>query len=148
MKPKAADQPTCVRLRDSGVFPEGIPGDDTEIESILGMASSKRLICRVCRSPVTADENRIEIEGSHVHHRTNPAGVDFEFGCFDVASGTVSIGEATAEHTWFEGHTWRYSTCMFCGEHLGWLFEGEGSRFYGLILERLEEETSEAGPEV
>jgi hypothetical protein len=125
----------------------GVVGEDTELESILGLASAKRLICRACRSPITANEHRIEIEGSHVHLRTNPAGVDFELGCFDEAFGTVTVGPATTEHAWFGGHTWRYCACMYCGEHLGWLFEGEASRFYGLILDRLDEEISEAGPE-
>ncbi len=135
------------RLRDAGAVPGDDLGEDTDFESILGLASAKRLICRACRSPVTADEHRIEIEGSHVHCRTNPAGIDFEFGCFDEAFGTVAIGQATAEFTWFAAHTWRYVTCMYCGEHLGWLFEGEDSRFYGLILDRLDEESSEAGHE-
>ena len=145
MAEKAA-QRARARLRDTGAEPGDGLGEDTDFESILGLASAKRLICRACRSPVTADEHRIEIEGRHVHRRTNPAGIDFEFGCFDEAFGVVALGQATEEFTWFAGHTWRYSECMYCGEHLGWLFEGDGSRFYGLILDRLDEETSEAGP--
>jgi hypothetical protein len=29
--------------------------------------------------------------------------------------------------------------CSACGEHLGWLFRGEGHVFHGLVLDRLVE---------
>ncbi len=104
------------------------------------MDSGRRLLCAVCAEPITDDERRIAIEGRHVHLRTNPAGFDFEFGCFSEAPGAVVAGAATDEHTWFAGFKWRFSICRGCGAHLGWRFERSGSSFHGLILDRLEVE--------
>jgi hypothetical protein len=72
-----------------------------------------------------------------VHHRLNPAGVAFTFGCFATAPGAVAPGEATPRHTWFPGYTWRLAYCGACGVHLGWRFAGAGPGFYGLVLDRL-----------
>ncbi len=86
------------------------------------------------------------VEGRSVHRRANPVGFEFEFGCFGRAPGAVAAGEATAEHSWFAGFTWRYSLCRGCGKHLGWLFESVGTSFHGLILDRLESEKPEKDP--
>ena len=122
-------------------------GEAPDVESVLGLSSERRLLCAACGEPVTADEHRVNIEGRHVHRRTNPAGFEFEFGCFREASGAVAVGSATMEHTWFAGWTWRASICRSCGFHLGWLFESGGSSFQGLILDRLEAEESKTGEE-
>lgn len=87
---------------------------------------------------VASDGDRIDVEGRHVHRRINPAGFEFEFGCFDEARGTAVVGEPTAAHSWFAGYAWVYSICGRCGAHLGWFFEGRDPRFFGLILARLE----------
>jgi len=103
------------------------------------------LRCRHCRKEVTAEDDRVVVEGGHVHRRTNPAGIEFEFGCFLVAPGAQVVGEPTFEHSWFAGCAWSYSLCRGCGTHLGWHFEGRDPAFQGLILDRLEvEETPEA----
>ena len=86
---------------------------------------------------MTTEAEGIAIDGQHVHRRTNPAGIDFEFGCFATARGAESIGEPTAEFSWFPGYTWMYSVCRTCAAHLGWRFEGAGPSFHGLILARL-----------
>ncbi len=101
-------------------------------------SSGRRLLCHLCEEPITADEFRIAVAGSHLHTRINPAGIRFEFGCFSQAPGAAAHGTATREHTWFPGRRWRFSVCGTCGEQLGWLFEGsEPPRFLGLIGDRL-----------
>jgi hypothetical protein len=104
-------------------------------------ASPRRVLCRSCRSPVSSDRERIPIEGSHLHRRTNPAGIEFEFGCFLAAPGAAVVGEATDEFSWFSGYAWAYSICRSCAVHLGWHFEGRDPSFHGLILDRLEQES-------
>jgi hypothetical protein len=113
---------------------------------ILWEASwGRRLLCHLCEEPITADGFRIAVAGSHLHTRTNPAGIRFEFGCFSQAPGAAAQGAATSEHSWFAGHTWRFSVCGTCGEQLGWLFEGTAPEsFHGLIGDRLVPE--EQGP--
>ena len=115
-------------------------GDDPDVEDVFALSSGQRLLCAVCAEPITADEHRVAIEGRHDHRRTNPAGIDYDFGCFAEAPGTVAVGPATAEHTWFAGFSWRISICRGCGAHLGWRFEGSSAAFHGLILDRLEAE--------
>ena len=96
----------------------------------------KRLLCRFCLEPVTDNSQKTTSLGRFVHCRTNPAGFTFEFGCYADAPGCSTVGEATTEHTWFPGHSWKLAVCRSCGEHLGWSFRGDAS-FYGLILDRL-----------
>lgn len=93
----------------------------------------------MCGEPITSRAHQTTVAGSHVHHRTNPAGVTFEFGCFSAAPGVAVVGPATDEHSWFAGCVWSFALCGGCTEHLGWLFEG-AERFYGLILDRLVDE--------
>ena len=92
---------------------------DPRLEILLGGDPDRRLVCRACRSPVTADGFRIDVEGGHVHRRINPAGVDYEFGCFEKAPGAARAGQATPEHSWFAGYVWRLSICSACGTQLG-----------------------------
>lgn len=96
----------------------------------------KRILCRFCLDPVTDNSQKTTSLGRFVHFRTNPAGFTFEFGCYSDAPGCSTVGEATTEHTWFPGHSWKLAVCRRCGEHLGWSFRGDAS-FYGLILDRL-----------
>lgn len=96
----------------------------------------KRLLCRFCLHPVTDNSHKTTPLGRFVHCRTNPAGFTYEFGCYSDAPGCSTVGEATSEHTWFPGHSWKLAVCRNCSEHLGWSFSGDTS-FYGLILDRL-----------
>ena len=116
---------------------------DFEVRQASPDASRRRLLCRSCSSPVTAKTECIAIDGQHVHRRTNPAGIDFEFGCFATAPGTENIGEPTADFSWFAGYAWSYSVCRECATHLGWHFEGATPSFHGLILARLVPEASD-----
>ncbi len=115
---------------------------DFEARDASRDTSERRLLCRSCGSPVTTEAERIAIDGQHVHRRTNPAGIDFEFGCFAAAPGAEIVGEPTAEFSWFAGYAWTYSLCGACATHLGWHFEGAGPSFHGLILVRLMREGS------
>lgn len=80
----------------------------------------------------------LEIEGCRIHRRTNPAGIEFEIGCFGAARGAEPAGIPTTEYCWFAGYAWSYSMCRACDIHLGWYFEGTAPPFHGLILECLE----------
>jgi hypothetical protein len=75
-----------------------------------------------------------------VHTFANPHGLVFEIGCFREAAGCSLLGAPTDEFTWFHGFRWRVACCMRCLCHLGWCFtSGAGGRFFGLIVDRLEE---------
>jgi hypothetical protein len=129
------------RLRKSTPddFGGGIAGD-ADADLAVRRQMQRRLLCRACKAPITADEHRISIEGRHVHRRVNPFGIEFELGCFAAAPGAATLGEPTAEHSWFAGYAWSFACCGRCGEHLGWVFEGAEPTFHGLISNRLEEE--------
>lgn len=92
--------------------------------------------CAACTTKVAREEAAIEVAGTHRHRFTNPAGVTFELGCFREAACRVD-GEPTLEHTWFAGCAWSYALCFNCRAHLGWRYEGAGTRFFGLIVDRL-----------
>ncbi|MEW6218367.1 MAG: cereblon family protein [Thermodesulfobacteriota bacterium] len=96
-----------------------------------------QLLCAACGQPVTTPEAAIAVAGGHVHTFFNPAGFAFTIGCFDAAPGASAAGLPTLEHTWFPGCAWSYVLCCRCHAHLGWLFQGRGLRFFGLVLDRL-----------
>ncbi len=115
----------------------GVPRGDFDPERGAFADPGRRLLCAVCAAPVTAEPCRIAIAGRHVHHHTNPAGIEYELGCFSAADGAVNTGEPTTEHSWFAGYAWVFSLCRACGSHLGWYFAGGEPPFFGLILEQL-----------
>ncbi len=136
------NQPAVLELRKSqGTDPRW--ASSPELEAIFEISSGRRLLCAACGEPITTDEQRISIAGRHVHRRVNPVGVEFEFGSFSAAPGSVVVGQPTTEFAWFAGYSWVYAICRGCGAHLGWLFEGHEPRFFALILNRLEEEPDE-----
>lgn len=96
------------------------------------------LRCRGCGHTIARERDRINVQGTHEHHCTNPLGLCFRIGCFREAPGGAEAGEATLEHTWFAGYRWRIMLCAQCATHLGWSFHAQGQDFfYGLILDRL-----------
>lgn len=97
----------------------------------------KRLFCAMCWHPITHQEERIPVGGSHEHTCTNPAGCTYRIGCFHDAGGCVAFGEATTEHTWFRGYSWQIALCARCERHIGWRFQASADYFHGLIVERL-----------
>ena len=100
-----------------------------------------KLLCSQCKYVITYESERIDVNGQHQHHFTNPGGYDFQLGCFQSAPGCSEIGQPSNEFTWFPGTDWQICVCATCGEHLGWKYSGNGD-FYGLILTRLEKDTS------
>ena len=107
-------------------------GERKERESERG----KRLCCRSCLAVITDEGRRIEVDGAHLHHRSNPLDISFCFACFSAAPGCLPIGPATVEHSWFTGYHWQLDICRGCGEHLGWCFTGTDC-FHGLIEGKL-----------
>jgi hypothetical protein len=92
--------------------------------------------CAACTTRVADEDAAIEVAGAHRHRFVNPAGVEFEIGCFAGAGCRVD-GAPTLEHTWFAGFAWSYALCANCRTHLGWCYESDATRFFGLILARL-----------
>lgn len=99
--------------------------------------AEKRLFCAACQHPVTHQDERIPVGGSHEHSCTNPAGHTFRIGCFHEAAGCIAVGEASTEHTWFKGYAWRVALCASCERQLGWRFLAPADYFHGLIVDRL-----------
>jgi hypothetical protein len=129
--------------------PEGAP--DRAAASDTGAARDAALVCRACGHAVTHPRHRIEVQGHHQHRFMNPGGFVYEIGCFTDAVGCVNVGPPSLEYPWFAGHVWRCAHCAGCGMQLGWHFRafagagagpaagGQGSGFFGLILDRLRE---------
>jgi hypothetical protein len=114
-------------------------------DQIDGLDPREVLCCIVCRNRITAHALRVVVSGSHGHKFTNPAGIEFLIGCFSAAWGCVPGGSPTPDHSWFPGYSWRVVSCDACGLHLGWMFQGQGERFFGLILGKLVPGESEQG---
>lgn len=116
---------------DPGKMPENQPDPEEKEDDEL-------IVCRQCLQIVTRPEERMEVDGSHVHTFANPQGIVFEIGCFRSVTGCGFSGSPSSEFTWFSGYQWRVAVCGGCLSHLGWLFQGgSGDSFCGLILNRL-----------
>ena len=104
--------------------------EDAELDEF-----GRPLLCAHCGHVITSRKLRTELMGSHTHLFSNPAGIQFEIGCFSQAPGCRYSGTATEDWTWFPGYSWRFAICANCQEHLGWQYLGvAGDSFYGLIL--------------
>ena len=102
----------------------------------------KYIICRQCRQAITRPDDRIAMQGAHRHTFANPHGIVFDIGCFKNVMGCGYAGAASDEFTWFSGYRWQIAVCRGCVTHLGWRFASSGGdSFFGLILQRLLEET-------
>jgi hypothetical protein len=101
------------------------------------LAPDDAIPCASCGVPITRRRDRVERFGGHVHDRVNPTGVAFRIGCFAEAAGVRDVGDESREFPWFPGHRWTIVVCSGCRVHLGWRFEGQGGRFWGLVLDRL-----------
>jgi hypothetical protein len=100
--------------------------------------SNRRIVCAACRHPITAERNRIEVNGAAEHTCVNPHGLTFHIACFDVAPGCRSVGVPTTDFTWFRGFAWSYALCGACAILLGWRYQGTAAAsFFGLIVNRL-----------
>ena len=92
--------------------------------------------CAVCQQFITSDSTAINVEGEHIHVKTNPDGRKYLLCCYSGATGCTQSGDPTSYYSWFTGYNWQYAHCRQCGVQLGWYFEGT-SRFYGIIKEQL-----------
>ncbi len=118
-------------------------GLDPNLQHILDeeKAPERGLIyCARCSHVVGRSADATSVNGSHEHSLTNPYGISFHLGCFTQALGCTLSGERTAADTWFPGFQWRYASCTGCGQHLGWYFDNADSYFYGLVLDRIQQE--------
>ncbi|MGK0222256.1 MAG: hypothetical protein ACI9ON_001495 [Limisphaerales bacterium] len=118
---------------------------DPRLKSMLEFAEPKDknfIYCAICSNVVTKPEERVEINGSHGHHFTNPHGFEFHVGCFGQALGCTISGQPEAADSWFMGHVWRLASCAECHNHLGWYFSHPtgDNYFYGLILANIQDE--------
>jgi hypothetical protein len=96
------------------------------------------LICAACRTVITRERARIEINGGHEHSFFNPHGIIFHIGCFSEAPGCRPDGPFSGDFSWFPGYQWQIVHCRNCITHLGWSFRaGIGTPFFGMILNRL-----------
>jgi hypothetical protein len=102
-----------------------------------GDGGERILRCAACKHLVTSKEAGIEVDGAHEHTRRNPAGFVFRIGCFREAPGCLGEGPSSEDYSWFPGYAWQVGVCRRCGIHLGWVFQLEAARFYGLIVGRL-----------
>ncbi len=95
-----------------------------------------KIRCRNCSYLITRGRWAIEQSGVFEHRFRNPAGWSFQVGCYAKAPGTLPLGNATSDHSWFSGYLWRFAMCGKCGTHLGWWYIGPDI-FAGLIVTRL-----------
>lgn len=109
-------------------------------ETVDHTGGGAALVCATCGFPITGEDDRMEVGGSHTHGFTNPHGLYFEIGCFASAPGCAFSSDSSAEFSWFAGYRWRLATCRSCGTHMGWLFESKTGSFAGLILAALTRE--------
>jgi hypothetical protein len=122
--------------------PPNMPGGGSAAQPGSAGAPSEltvpAILCRDCLHPVTRQDQRIGVDGSHRHTFANPHGIVFDIGCFRTADGCGRVGPRSEEFAWFAGYSWQVGVCAACLVHLGWHFASPGGgEFYGLILDRL-----------
>jgi hypothetical protein len=118
-------------------------GLDPALREIVEHATAEPgelVYCGTCSHVVARKTDRIAVNGSHTHDFTNPYGIRFHVGCFAEALGCSISGTPTAADSWFAGFFWRLATCAECHTHLGWYFDQADRYFYGLILDRVQQE--------
>lgn len=121
---------------------EAEPEDDHQshiaLDEDVTPKPEKALICSKCSAPITREQARMDVNGSHEHSFFNPHGIVFMIGCFSEAPGCKPMSQPSSDFTWFPGYHWRICACYQCSTHLGWDFGQAGvTMFYGLILDRL-----------
>jgi hypothetical protein len=124
----------CLREKRGPAPPQG---ESPEIQDAPAVKVEREITCAACGAGITHEKERMSVGGAHVHTFKNPSAIDFTIGCFANAHGCRPVGERSTVWTWFPGFAWQVSLCARCGAHLGWSFEGEASRFWGLILDKL-----------
>ena len=110
------------------------PRSDSEIRN----EEKKTIYCRICFNEISDHSKEMIINGRFSHEFVNPANITYTIGCFSDAVGCTVQGIPTLEATWFPGYAWSFAGCRQCSEHLGWFFQNNGDRFFGLILPKLD----------
>lgn len=95
------------------------------------------IFCSKCGNVITFQSDRIQIAGKHKHVFVNPGGFVYRLNCFSHAIGTINVGSASNYWTWFPGYHWQQIACHHCQEHIGWIYRGADSVFFGLIEDKL-----------
>jgi hypothetical protein len=95
------------------------------------------LLCKTCRSRITHEDHRIEVNGGHEHTFVNPGGFMHRIGCFAVATHLGELGAPDEAFSWFPGFSWQIVVCKTCRTHLGWIYRCADDRFVGLLLDEL-----------
>ena len=98
------------------------------------------IFCAACSHVIAHTQDRIEVQGALEHTCTNPYGYVHRFGCYREAPGCAVIGGTHSADSWFSGYRWRLAHCGGCDAHLGWAFEKPDQGFFGLILNRVQQD--------
>ena|SRR2546430_12751308 len=114
-------------------------GEQSSPESggAAAVAEERAWRCAACGASIARDGDRIPLEGAAARAFVNPAGIEYLIAGFREAQGCAAAGERSSYWSWFAGYSWQVALCGACGVHLGWRFESDADRFYGLVLDRL-----------
>ena len=115
-----------------------LPGQQMPALAAQAQPQPERSIrCSDCGHGITSPRFAMEAKGAHEHTFRNPAGYSFHVLCFAAADGCQVVGPATLDATWFSGYAWSLALCGECQRHLGWAYDQDEERFFGLIATRL-----------
>jgi hypothetical protein len=108
----------------------------------IGGNGARAFQCMACRGLITHSDRLLPVRGLSRHLFTNPTGLECDLYTFDCCPGTIALGEATEDHTFFQGYSWRMAFCCHCGQHLGWHYQGtvrsrRPYEFWGILVPRL-----------
>lgn len=120
---------------DGGAGEDRETGGDVKRE----VGKTPMLVCAQCEHTIARADDAISVGGSHLHTFMNPAGFVFEVLCYRDAFGTLPVGKASGEWSWFPGYLWKIEVCGGCTAHVGWSFANEGDKFWGLVKGRIVE---------
>jgi len=95
--------------------------------------------CLRCGTILATSQEEFLKKGTVRHSYINPAGIRCEFMTFSRCENVIVDEGRYAEHSWFEGYTWRFVFCANCLCHLGWQYDPlDGAEqemsFFGLLL--------------
>ncbi len=127
---------TC--LRKSRIDEEQVTKEAFHDELFSERKKGRTILCKQCMHRITSIDYIIAVNGSHQHFFTNPAGYPYEISCFSSAAGCKIDVMSTFEYTWFRGYCWSLAFCSQCSLHLGWFYQSHEDNFFGLILNRLQ----------
>ncbi|HBT97258.1 MAG TPA: hypothetical protein DEB25_06330 [Desulfobulbaceae bacterium] len=126
------------RARDGGALFRRTPGKDRQEGEERFRERENFLRCVRCGHIITHRGQAIAVAGGHEQTFVNPVGKVFTVRLFRRTPGCRWQGRPTREFSWFPGYLWRLALCGGCGDHLGWLFQGE-DEFTALIAAAIAE---------